>query len=157
MCVCLTAGSVTSTGALKVNDHMQVQGFTNIYAVGDCADVNEPKMAYHAALHADVAVNNIANSVSGKELKSYRTGETPGRLSCCPSVTDQLHHQAPSPCCWRSATTTAWVSWAATSCRAAWWPWGRVAPCCCGRAGGRWTRSSPDTHTHTPEHHGASS
>ncbi|XP_075902126.1 ferroptosis suppressor protein 1 [Nelusetta ayraudi] len=68
------SGSMTSSGALKVNDHMQVDGFTNIFAVGDCADVNEPKMAYHAALHADVAVTNIANSVSGKELKSYRTG-----------------------------------------------------------------------------------
>lgn len=67
---------MTSSGALKVNDHMQVDGFTNIFAVGDCADVNEPKMAYHAALHADVAVTNIANSVSGKALKSYRTGKT---------------------------------------------------------------------------------
>lgn len=76
---------MTSTGTLKVNDHLQVEGFTNIFAVGDCADVNEPKMAIHAALHADVAVNNIANSVSGKELKSYRTGKTHGRLSFCPS------------------------------------------------------------------------
>lgn len=68
------SGSMTSSGALKVNNHMQIDGFTNIFAVGDCADVNEPKMAYHAALHADVAVSNIANGISGKELKSYHTG-----------------------------------------------------------------------------------
>lgn len=107
-----TAGSMTNTGALKVNDHMQVEGFTNIFAVGDCADVNEPKMAYHAALHADVAVNNIANSVSGKELKSYRTGKTHRRLSFHLSVSpsDQPCHQVPSLCCWHSALTRAWAS-----------------------------------------------
>lgn len=66
--------SMAENGALKVNDHMQVEGFSNVYAVGDCANVNEPKMAYHAGLHAAVAVSNIANGLSGKELASYRTG-----------------------------------------------------------------------------------
>ncbi|TMS04909.1 Apoptosis-inducing factor 2 [Larimichthys crocea] len=68
------SGSLADNGALKVNAHLQVQGFSNVFAVGDCADVNEPKMAYHAGLHAGVAVTNIANSLSGKELTSYRTG-----------------------------------------------------------------------------------
>ncbi|KAF7710517.1 apoptosis-inducing factor 2 [Silurus meridionalis] len=61
-------------GALKVNKHMQVEGFDNIYAVGDCANVKEPKMAYHAGLHAKVAVVNIINSLAGKALTSYNTG-----------------------------------------------------------------------------------
>ncbi|XP_077938101.1 ferroptosis suppressor protein 1 isoform X1 [Gasterosteus aculeatus] len=65
---------LADNGALKVNDHLQVTGFSNVFAVGDCADVNEPKMAYHAGLHAAVAVSNISNSLSGKELTSYRTG-----------------------------------------------------------------------------------
>ncbi|XP_066534907.1 apoptosis-inducing factor 2 isoform X4 [Hoplias malabaricus] len=65
---------LAGNGALKVNKHMQVEGFTNLYAVGDCADVNEPKMAYHAELHAGVAAANIINSLSGKGLKSYHTG-----------------------------------------------------------------------------------
>ncbi|XP_036979553.1 apoptosis-inducing factor 2 [Acanthopagrus latus] len=68
------SGSLAANGALKVNDHLQVNGFTNVFAVGDCADVNEPKMAYHAGLHAAVAVSNIANSLSGKKLTSYHTG-----------------------------------------------------------------------------------
>uniref|UniRef100_A0A8C4I1C3 Ferroptosis suppressor protein 1 n=1 Tax=Dicentrarchus labrax TaxID=13489 RepID=A0A8C4I1C3_DICLA len=68
------SGCLADNGALKVNDHLQVEGFSNIFAVGDCANVKEPKMAYHAALHAAVAVSNIANSVSGKELTSYHTG-----------------------------------------------------------------------------------
>ncbi|KAG9275283.1 apoptosis-inducing factor 2 [Astyanax mexicanus] len=67
-------GCMAENNALKVNNHMQVEGFTNVYAVGDCADVKEPKMAYHAGLHAAVAATNIINSLSGKALKSYHTG-----------------------------------------------------------------------------------
>ncbi|XP_056250798.1 apoptosis-inducing factor 2 [Seriola aureovittata] len=66
--------SLTDSGALKVNQHLQIQGFSNIFAVGDCADVKEPKMAYHAGLHAAVAVSNITNGLRGKELTSYHTG-----------------------------------------------------------------------------------
>ncbi|KAJ8359547.1 hypothetical protein SKAU_G00160720 [Synaphobranchus kaupii] len=69
LCDCLT-----ENGALKVNPHLQVEGFENIYAIGDCADINEPKMAYHAGLHAGVAVTNIINSLLGKALTSYKTG-----------------------------------------------------------------------------------
>ncbi|KAM9476558.1 ferroptosis suppressor protein 1 [Clarias gariepinus] len=68
------AGSLAQNGALKVNKHMQVEGFEDIYAVGDCANVNEPKMAYHAGLHAKVVVTNIINSLAGKALTSYNTG-----------------------------------------------------------------------------------
>ncbi|KAL0177552.1 hypothetical protein M9458_026446, partial [Cirrhinus mrigala] len=56
-----------------VNQHLQVEGFDNVYAVGDCANLNEPKMAYHAGLHAAVAATNIKNSLTGKCLTSYRT------------------------------------------------------------------------------------
>lgn len=69
-----SAGSLAQNGALKVNKHMQVEGFEDIYAVGDCANVNEPKMAYHAGLHAKVVVTNIINSLAGKALTSYNTG-----------------------------------------------------------------------------------
>ncbi|TSK22815.1 Neuroblast differentiation-associated protein AHNAK [Bagarius yarrelli] len=67
-------GSLAQNEALKVNKHLQVEGFDNIYAVGDCANVNEPKMAYHAGLHARVAVTNIINSLVGKALTTYNTG-----------------------------------------------------------------------------------
>ncbi|CAJ1066658.1 apoptosis-inducing factor 2 [Xyrichtys novacula] len=66
--------SLAENGALKVNEHLQVKGHPNVYAVGDCADVNEPKMAYHAGLHAAVAVDNISKSLSGNPLTPYHTG-----------------------------------------------------------------------------------
>ncbi|XP_008320791.1 ferroptosis suppressor protein 1 [Cynoglossus semilaevis] len=68
------SGCMSNSGALKVNQHLQVLGFTNIFAIGDCADIKEPKMAYHAQLHASVAVNNIICGLSGKQLTSYHTG-----------------------------------------------------------------------------------
>ncbi|CAK6983857.1 apoptosis-inducing factor 2 [Scomber scombrus] len=68
------SGSLAANGALRVNEQLQVDGYANVFAVGDCANVNEPKMAYHAELHAAVAVSNIANSLSGKPLTSYHTG-----------------------------------------------------------------------------------
>ncbi|KAG8135300.1 hypothetical protein E2320_008326 [Naja naja] len=65
---------LANNGALKVNDYLQVVGYDNIYAIGDCSDVKEPKMAYHAQLHANVVVTNIINSLTGKPLKIYKPG-----------------------------------------------------------------------------------
>ncbi|CAL8360873.1 unnamed protein product [Boreogadus saida] len=65
---------VAEDGSLKVNPHLQVGSHPNIYAIGDCANIQEPKMAYHAGLHAAVAVSNITNSLSGKDLCTYSTG-----------------------------------------------------------------------------------
>ncbi|XP_066456587.1 ferroptosis suppressor protein 1 [Eleutherodactylus coqui] len=72
---------VASNGALKVNDYLQVKGYNNIYAIGDCADINEPKMAYHASLHAKIAVTNIIHSLTEKPLVTYRTGSVTMLLS----------------------------------------------------------------------------
>ncbi|XP_061491201.1 ferroptosis suppressor protein 1 [Rhineura floridana] len=71
------SNKLARNGALQVNEYLQVKGYDNIYAIGDCADVNEPKMAYHAGLHAGVVVTNIINSLTQKPLKAY----TPGSLT----------------------------------------------------------------------------
>nr|XP_033697435.1 apoptosis-inducing factor 2 isoform X4 [Tursiops truncatus] len=63
---------LASDGALRVNEYLQVEGYSHIYAIGDCADVREPKMAYHASLHASVAVANIVNSMKQRPLKAYK-------------------------------------------------------------------------------------
>ncbi|CAG05093.1 unnamed protein product, partial [Tetraodon nigroviridis] len=65
---------MTESGALKVNEHLQVEGSAHIFAIGDCNDVDEAKTAYNADRHASVAVGNIVNSVSGRRLAAYRTG-----------------------------------------------------------------------------------
>ncbi|XP_011370463.1 apoptosis-inducing factor 2 isoform X1 [Pteropus vampyrus] len=65
---------LASNGTLRVNEYLQVEGCNHIYAIGDCADVKEPKMAYHAGLHASVAVANIVNSIKQRPLKAYKPG-----------------------------------------------------------------------------------
>ncbi|XP_072484823.1 ferroptosis suppressor protein 1 isoform X4 [Notamacropus eugenii] len=72
---------MASNGTLMVNDHLQVQGFSNIFAIGDCADVKEPKTAYHAGLHASVVVSNIINSLKQKPLTIYKPGSLTYLLS----------------------------------------------------------------------------
>ncbi|XP_035393041.1 ferroptosis suppressor protein 1 isoform X1 [Cygnus atratus] len=72
---------LASNGALRVNEHLQVEGYENIYAIGDCADLKEPKMAYHAGLHANIVVTNIINSLTHKPLKTYQPGSLTFLLS----------------------------------------------------------------------------
>lgn len=72
---CLADSGLASNGALKVNEYLQVEGYSHIYAIGDCADVKEPKMAYHAGLHANIAVANIVNSMKQRPFKAYKPGE----------------------------------------------------------------------------------
>lgn len=50
--------------------------------------------------------------------------------------------QATRPCCWRWAETTAWARLTASSCHVAWWLCLRAVTCCCGRAGGSWSRNN---------------
>lgn len=79
---------MTESGALKVNEHLQVEGFSNIFAIGDCNNVDEVKTAYNADRHAGVAIGNIANSVSGKRLTVYQTGTH--ALTMLPSQMERL-------------------------------------------------------------------
>ncbi|KGL83440.1 Apoptosis-inducing factor 2, partial [Tinamus guttatus] len=72
---------MASDGALRVNQHLQLEGYENIYAIGDCADLKEPKMAYHAGLHANIVVTNIVNSLKNKRLQAYRPGSLTFLLS----------------------------------------------------------------------------
>ncbi|XP_004680870.1 PREDICTED: apoptosis-inducing factor 2 isoform X1 [Condylura cristata] len=65
---------LASSGAVRVNEYLQVEGCSNVYAIGDCADVKEPKMAYHAGLHASIAVANIISSMKQRPLKAYKPG-----------------------------------------------------------------------------------
>ncbi|XP_070537857.1 ferroptosis suppressor protein 1-like [Ptychodera flava] len=71
-----------TNGRLKVNEFLQVNGHKNIYAIGDCADVKETKLAYNAGVHADAVTKNLENEAAGKELKPYKPGGFFMALSC---------------------------------------------------------------------------
>ncbi|KAM9700220.1 ferroptosis suppressor protein 1 isoform 4-T4 [Menidia menidia] len=80
----LLAGSMAPGGALRVNAFLQVDGFSNVFAVGDCAHLPEPKLAYGAQRHAATAAANIHRSLRGEELIAYRPGNVTMLLAMGP-------------------------------------------------------------------------
>ena len=59
---------------LKVTDRLQVEGYTNVFAIGDCANTPEHKMAAHAANHAQLVVSNLIRELKGEPTKAYVSG-----------------------------------------------------------------------------------
>jgi len=66
------ANVVVQNGALKVDKHFRVEGIDNIYAIGDCCNIGDPWMAYHAIEHAKFVFDNIKRNSKGSTLKEYK-------------------------------------------------------------------------------------
>jgi len=66
-------GCLDQAGRIRVNEHLQVQGFSNIFAIGDCCNTPEQKLASHAMKHAAAVAANIAALGKGaaKPPKKY--------------------------------------------------------------------------------------
>lgn len=61
---------------LKVDAMLQIQGMSNVYAIGDCCDTKEEKMAAHAGTHAYTVSNNLVRELQGKEKLPYKPAFT---------------------------------------------------------------------------------
>lgn len=61
-------------GRLRVRETLQVEGYSNIFAMGDCTNVDEPKLGYAAQQQAAVLAKNIMAMHTGKPLKAYAPG-----------------------------------------------------------------------------------
>ena len=46
-------------------------GEQNIYAIGDCCNTSEEKLASHACAHARTVAHNIWRDIKGKTKKPY--------------------------------------------------------------------------------------
>lgn len=64
--------AVASNGRINVNEHMQVADKPTVFALGDCADTVEPKLAVVANKHAEVVAANIVKHANGKKLSSHK-------------------------------------------------------------------------------------
>jgi apoptosis-inducing factor 2 len=70
-------------GRVKIAPQMQVEGYSNIFAVGDLTNIDEPKMGVVSGAHASVVAANIkilqSNKiiVRQKTLKAYQPAKTP--------------------------------------------------------------------------------
>jgi len=58
---------------IKVNENLQVEGYDNIYAIGDCCNTAENKMAAYADAHGQHVAKAIVNFTKGKQVKPYKT------------------------------------------------------------------------------------
>jgi NADH dehydrogenase FAD-containing subunit len=68
----------TPRGQVRVTETLAVEGYEHIYAIGDLTDVAEPKMAFHAAEHAEVVAANIAAQLRGERPgATYRPSPDP--------------------------------------------------------------------------------
>jgi len=62
-----------NNGHVKVNKHLQVEGFSNIFAVGDLTNVAEEKTVLNGGNHVGIVVSNLTLLAKGKtELKEYK-------------------------------------------------------------------------------------
>jgi NADH dehydrogenase FAD-containing subunit len=63
---------LNENGRIIVNKHLQVLDCSNIFAMGDCCNTKEFKLAYLAGMHGEVVANNIDLLLNHKtKLKEY--------------------------------------------------------------------------------------
>ena len=62
-------------GAIKVDEYLRVEGEEDIYAIGDCCNSPNIKLAYAAAEQAKLLISNIQARLSGKKQKPWKPGD----------------------------------------------------------------------------------
>ncbi len=59
-------------GFVKVNEKLEVTGQNNLYALGDVADVGEPKLGYLAQQQGEYVAKSIVKKLKNKKVKGYK-------------------------------------------------------------------------------------
>ena len=60
-------------GLIKVDSFMKVEGYNNLYALGDCANLDNHKHGYVASVQGAVLADALLKSSKGKKIKPYKT------------------------------------------------------------------------------------
>jgi len=71
----LFSSHLDEEGRLKVNNYLQVEGFENVYCLGDVSNAHVLKTSYMATLQSACVADNIKLNESGKSLKPYNQGK----------------------------------------------------------------------------------
>ncbi|MEH6450529.1 MAG: FAD-dependent oxidoreductase [Oleispira sp.] len=67
------AATLNDKGLIKVDDFMKVKGYDNLYALGDCAALDDHKHGYIATVQGGMLADAILKSAKGKKVKPYKT------------------------------------------------------------------------------------
>ncbi|MBS3081281.1 FAD-dependent oxidoreductase [Candidatus Pacearchaeota archaeon] len=62
---------IDEIGFIKINNHLQLEDYNNIFVAGDVASVKEEKLAQNAQIHARLIAENIINLENNRPLKEY--------------------------------------------------------------------------------------
>lgn len=60
-------------GLIKVDSYMKVKGYENLYALGDCATLDNNKHGYIASVQGAMLADALLKSAKGKKVKPYKT------------------------------------------------------------------------------------
>ncbi len=70
------AGSaVESNGQLKVDEYLRVDGYTDIYAIGDCNNTKDIKLGYAATEQAKLLGKNFVCKATDKPETPWKEGQ----------------------------------------------------------------------------------
>ena len=69
------AGVTDEEGYIEVNSRMRVMGADRIYAVGDCVNLEGPKLGHMATSQGEVAALNLAAEIGGRESSARYSHE----------------------------------------------------------------------------------
>lgn len=64
-------GITNEEGYIHVDSTMRVAGMERVYAVGDCANFDGPKMGHMAVRQAEIAATNLRAEIDGRALVSH--------------------------------------------------------------------------------------
>jgi len=68
----VTEDQIDEAGRIKVNQYLQVSGHSHIFAVGDCCNTEEHKMAAFAGAHGETVARNIIKELMGCSPAPYK-------------------------------------------------------------------------------------
>jgi NADH dehydrogenase FAD-containing subunit len=87
---------LTDRGMIPVAEHLNVRGYDHVYALGDAADLPDPKMASYAMEHAAIVARNIRAQLAGEQPNAVHT-PAPDRRILLPLGTHAGVGQLPTP------------------------------------------------------------
>ncbi len=67
------ATTLDAKGLIQVDEFMQVKGYDNLYALGDCAALDNNKHGYLASVQGGMLADAIVKKAKGKKVKAYKT------------------------------------------------------------------------------------
>lgn len=70
-------------GRLNVDEFLQVKDVPDVYAIGDCNDVPEIKLAYGAETQGKYVADNLKLKHEGKAMKPYNVNKSVFMVLCC--------------------------------------------------------------------------